>query len=165
MLPIRGYRNAFAMPIEYDISPPLNMTIVVCREPITRVEFLDVLEALSSDPRYSRSMIRLIDLFSMQGGLDWKDIKYAIERMQDLAIEEGRELGDLVVLSRSTGMDFLARTMGLLPRKVPFKLTVFHTLEDAILALGLSDSASEVHRFWEENQPDYQSQSEYARNA
>ena len=147
------------MPIYYRISIPLNIALFVCQGLVTSAEFLEVIEVVSSDPRYKRSMIRIIDLFSIQGRVEWKDMQYAIKRMQTMAKEEGLELGPLVALSESTGMNLLAEAITLLPRSVPFKLHVFQTLDTAIVALGLSDLAPEIIRFWEESHSDHESQS------
>lgn len=145
------------MTIHYNISTLLNMTIFVCEGLVTSAEFLEIVESVSRDPRYKRSMIRIIDLFSMEGRVEWKDMQYAIRRMQALAIEEGVELGSLVALSNSTGINLLAETINSLPASVPFKLNVYRTLDAAIVALGLSDVAPEIVRFWEESHSDHES--------
>ena len=145
------------MPIHYNISILLNMTIFVCQGVVTSPEFLEIIESVSRDPRYKRSMIRIIDLFSMEGRLEWKDMQYAIKRMQTLAKKEGVELGPLVALSNSTGINLLAETINSLPAIVPFRLNVYRTLDAAMDALGLSDAAPEIIRFWEESHSDQES--------
>ena len=152
-----GGRKTADMAINYNISTLLNMTIFVCEGLVTSAEFLEVIELVSSDPRYKRSMIRIIDLFSMEGRVEWKDMQYAVKRMQSLAKEEGLELGPLVVLSNSTGINLLAEAINSLPASVPFKLNVYRTLDAAINALGLSDVAPEINRFWEESHSDHES--------
>ena len=145
------------MPIHYNISIPLNMTLFVCEGLVTSPEFLEVIELVSSDSHYRRSMTRIIDLSSMQGRVEWKDMQYAVKRMQTLAKEEGVELGPLVAVSKSPGINLLAEAINLLPRHVPFHLHVFQTLDAAIAELGLSDLAPEIIRFWEESHSDHES--------
>jgi hypothetical protein len=145
------------MPIHYNVCIPLNMTIFVGTGVVASPEFLEIIESVSNDPRYKLSMIRMIDVFSMEGRVEWKDIQSAFKRMQTLAKKESVELGPLVALSNSTGINLLAETINSLPAIVPFRLNVYRTLDAAMDALGLSDAAPEIIRFWEESHSDQES--------
>ena len=137
------------MPIRYNISPELNMLIIVGRGAVTSAEFFQTADSIFSDPHRKPGLITMIDLFAAVEDFHLKDIYEAIKRMEKSS-ERGFEPGPVVLLSRSTGIHVLSDTFNLLGGRARFKMKAFHTMEDAIKWLDLLDMQQEITQFWQE---------------
>ena len=137
------------MPIRYDISPELNILMLVCRRSVAAAEFFQTADMIFSDSRLKPGFLTMIDLFSAVEDFHLKDIYEAIKRMES-ASKRGFAPGPVVLLSRSTGIHVLVDTFNLLGGKAHFKMRAFHTMVDAINWLELSDLQQEITQFWQE---------------
>ena len=135
------------MPIRYNISPELHMVIYVCRGVITAAEVFATANAVFVDQRRRPGLITILDLLSAVENLHLEDLYETIRRIEKTA-DEGFVPGPIVLLSRSKGIHVLADAIQLLPSRVPFRMGVFHTMQDAIAPLGLLGSREEIMQFW-----------------
>ena len=60
------------------------------------------------------------------------------------------EPGPYIMLTRDQGLHLLADAAQLLAGKVNLKARMYHTLQDAIVAPGLSDHKTEIIQLWNE---------------
>ena len=126
------------MPIRYSISPELNIVFLFGEGRMTDVEYVHAAQAVLKDSAYKQGMIRIADLFSASEDFELRNIFSAIEYVED-NVKKGIAPDHTVLLSRSTGIHQIVQALKLLSTKVPLKLDVFDTLEDAIASLGLSE--------------------------
>jgi len=138
------------MPIRYNISPELHMVIYVCRGVITAAEVFSTADAVFVDKRRRPGLITIIELLSAVENIYLEDIYETTRRIEKTA-DKGFAPGPIVLLSRSQGIHVLVDTIQLLPSKVPFKMGVFHTMEDVITSLGLSGLREEIIGFWHDS--------------
>ena len=143
------------MPIRYNISPELNMEMYVCRGSITAAEIFKTVDMVLSDQPRKPGFITIIDLIAAVENIHLKDIYETIERIEKM-VEKGFVPGPILMLSQSRGIHILADTIQMLPSKVPFKMTAFYTMEDAINSLGLSESRQDIIQFWQDSNSLYE---------
>jgi hypothetical protein len=134
------------MPIRYNISPELHMVIYVCRGVISAAEVFTTAAAVFVEKRSKPGLITIIHLLSAVENIHLEDIYETTRRIEKTA-DKGFMPGPIVLLSRSTGIHVLVDTIKLLPNKVPFKMEAFHTIEDAIVSLALSELREEIIEF------------------
>jgi len=138
------------MPIRYNISPQLHMVIYICRGLITVDEIFESADRVFHDQRSTPGLTTILDLLSAVENIHLNDIYEIIKRIEKYA-EKGLALGPIVILSRSNGIHLFVDTLKLLPSKVPLKINAYHTIEDAIVSLGLSELQEAVIQFWKES--------------
>jgi hypothetical protein len=137
------------MPIRYTISPELNLVIYICRGEIKAADLFLASDLVLLDPLRKPGMRAIYDLFFAAENIELKDLHDAIARLENAA-EIGPAIGPRVILSRSSGIHILVEAMKLLPSRVPIQIDAFHTIEDAIKALGLVDKQQAIIQFWQE---------------
>ena len=138
------------MPVHYNITTALNMIIFVCQGFVSGPELFEASDLAQSDQRFQYGMIILIDLLSAADNFELKDVRVAIQRMNNTA-EQGHARADIVLLSMNTRIKFLVNTMHLMPNKVPLKIKICLTFDQAIDSLGLGESKAEIVQFWDES--------------
>jgi hypothetical protein len=138
------------MPIRYNISPELNIVIYVCKGTITATEIFKAADMVFLDKRCKPGLITIFDFLFAVENIHLKDIHEAIERVEK-NVEKGFEFGPIVLVSRSRGIYILAKTIKMLQNKSPFTIDAAHTMEDAIVSLGLVERRQEVNQFWQES--------------
>jgi hypothetical protein len=143
------------MPIRYNISPELNIVIYTCRGTITAAEVFKTADMVVGDKRCKPGLITILDLLFAVENIHLKDIYEAIERVEK-NVEKGFMFGPIVLLSRSRGIHILAETIRMLQKKTPFKINASHTMEDAIVSLGLLERRQEIIQFWHESDAIYE---------
>ena len=104
--------------------------------------------AFLEHPR-QRGMVTIVDALDLSTSFDLNDIRRFIDNIKDLA-KNGMEPGPYFMLTRDQGLHLLADAAQLLAGKVDLKARMFHTLQDAIVALGLSDHEKEILQLWNE---------------
>lgn len=138
------------MPVRYNISPELHIVIYVCRGLITAAEVFATANTVFVDKRRRPGLITIIDLLYAVENLYLEDLYETTRRIEKKA-DEGFVPGPIVLLSRSKGIQVLADAIQLLPSRIPFRMGVFHTMEDAITSLGLSELREEIIEFWHDS--------------
>ena len=101
------------------------------------------------DKRRQPGMITIVDLFGAVEDFHLEDL-YETTRRIDKTADEGYVPGPIVLLSFSNGIHILVSTLMLLPSRVPFRMRAFHTLEDAVISLGMSGWREQIIQFWNE---------------
>ncbi len=138
------------MPVHYNISPELKTVMYICRELVSGADIFRASDKVFRDKRRVPGLITIIDFLSAVENIQLGELQEAIRRIESSA-ERGFPAGPIVILSQSRGMQILVDTINLLPQKVPFKVKIVYTLEEAISLLGLSESREELIRFWQES--------------
>ena len=87
-------------------------------------------------------MITLVDALELSTAFDLKDIHRFIDNINRMA-KNRIEPGPYIVLTRDQGLHLLADAAQLLAGKIDLKARM-STLEEAIVALGLSDHKREI---------------------
>ena len=137
------------MSLCYKISPELNMIMYVGQGSSTPSDFFALENnAFLKHPR-PRGMITLVDALELATAFDLKDIHRFIDNINQLT-KKGMEPGPYIMLTRDQGLHLLADAAQLLAGKLDLKARMCHTLEEAILALGLSDHQQEITQLWHE---------------
>lgn len=103
------------------------------------------------DERYKYGMVLLIDLLSATLDFELQDLRRAITET-NATKEKGLEPEQIIILSRSTGIDLACKTLNLLSSKNALKLNAFHTLEYALISLGFTTQQQEIFQFWQASQ-------------
>jgi hypothetical protein len=137
------------MPIRYDINPELNLVIYVCKGEITAVDLFHTSDVVLSDPRRKPGLTAIYDMFFAVENIQLEDMDQAIRRLERAA-EPDSGVGPRVLLTRSDGIHLLVKTMKLLPSNPPIQIEAFHTIEEAIVALGLMNVHDKTVQFWQE---------------
>lgn len=137
------------MSLCYKISPELNMILYIGRGHSTPSDFFELEKAAFL--RYPRQcgMITLVDALELCTSFDLNDIHQFIANIARMA-KNGMEPGPYIMLTRDQGLHLLADAAQLLAGKVELKARMYTTIEEAILALGLSDHRGEIIRLWQE---------------
>ena len=137
------------MPVHYNISPDLKLVIYLCSGLVSGADIFETSEKVIRDKRRISGLITIIDFLDAVENIQSGELHEAIKRMESLA-ERGVVIGSVVILSQSRGMQVLVDTINLLPHKVPFKLDMVYTIEEAISLLGLSEIQDDIIQFWNE---------------
>jgi hypothetical protein len=126
------------------------MIFFICRGIVNGPELFAAFEVARYDDRFTHSMTVIIDLFSASDNFEFQDIIDAIQWINEPA-EEGSARPKIVILSMSTGMNFLVEAMQILSRSGPLNIKVCPSLDQAIDSLGLQESSAEILQFWQES--------------
>ena len=94
-------------------------------------------------------MITLVDALELSTSFELNDIRRFIDNIKGL-VKDGMEPGPYIMLTRDQGLHLLADAAQLLAGKVDLKARMYHTLQDVILALGLTDQEKEIIQLWNE---------------
>ena len=138
------------MPVRYNISSSLKLVIYVCSGVVSGEDIFKTSDKVLRDRRRTSGLRTIIDFLSAVENIQLGELHEAIRRIEGLA-GKGFVVGPLVILSHSTGMQVLVDTINLLPHKIPFKIEMAYTMEEAISVLGLEDAREEVIHFWQES--------------
>jgi|GEM_PF-1528418 len=136
------------MPVLYDINPSLNLIIYFAAGTITSAEFFETANIARRDRRLKEDTRVLIDFFSARLELTPSDLKLALRERQKMA-EEGLELGQTAVITKSSGMKLLADALQLMSANA-YHLGIFHNMHDALRWLELAEKEQEATQFWED---------------
>ena len=134
------------MPVYFDIRPDLNLIIYVCLGTVNAVEFYRAADAATFDARLTDDMKIIIDLFSAQLDAFPSDLPLALRKKKQMD-QEGRKLGQTAVITKSSGLKFMADALKLMSSQSPVTIDVFHNIQDALIWLGLLDIKEEVIQF------------------
>jgi hypothetical protein len=137
------------MSLCYKISPELNMILYVGEGYSSPSDFFAVEKAAFLAHPRQRGMVTIVDALDLSTSFDLHDIRRFIDNIQGLA-KNGLEPGPYFMLTRDQGLHLLADAAQLLAGKVDLKARMFHTLQDAIVALGLWDHEKEIFQLWNE---------------
>lgn len=147
------------MSLCYKVSPELNMIFYVGKGSSTPSEFFALEKsAFLKHPR-KRGMITLVDALELSTSFDLDDIHHFIGNIDRMA-KSGMEPGPYIMLTRDWGLHLLADAAKLIAGKVDLKARMYHTLEEAILTLELSDHKAEIIELWNECKLEFQTASE-----
>jgi hypothetical protein len=138
------------MPVSYNISSELNIIIYVCKGLVTGSDLFKTAGVIFKDKRYKYGMILLIDLLSATLDFELQDMRRVITET-DVAKEKGLEPEQIIILSRSTGIDLACKALNLLSSKDAMKLSAFHTLEQALISSDFTTHQQEIIQFWQES--------------
>ena len=137
------------MSLCYKISPELNMILYIGEGYSTPSDFFALETAAFLKHRRHLGMITLVDALELATSFDLNDIYRFIDNIARMA-KDGMEPGPYIMLTRDGGLHLLADAAQLLAGKVDLKARMYHTLEEAVVALGLSDRKREVIQLWHE---------------
>lgn len=134
------------MPVYYNISPEFKIRYFICEGLVTARELFDAASLSDLDARRKWGMTTIIE-FSDQGvDFSLKDMRYAID-MINKKTGESLEVEPQVMITANKSLRLAADALRLLPSSKPLKLYVYHTIQDAIVSLGLSDQMEEILQF------------------
>jgi len=77
------------------------------------------------------------------------DIRHFIDNIKTLT-RNGMEPGPYFMITRDWGLHVLADAAKLMAGNVDLKAKMYYTLQEAIVALGLSDHEEEIIQLWNE---------------
>lgn len=137
------------MSLCYKICPELNMIVYIGKGYSSPSDFFALEEAAFLKHPRNPGMITLVDALELSTSFDLNDINHFIDNINRMA-ENGMEPGPYFMITRDWGLHLLADAAKLMAGKVDFKAKMYHTLEEAILALGLSDHKKEIIQLWNE---------------
>ena len=138
------------MPISYNISSELNIIIYVCKGFVTGSDLFKTAGIIFKDKRYKYGMLLLIDLLSATLDFELQDLRRVITET-DATKEKGLAPEQIIILSRSTGIQLACKTLNLLSSQDAIKLSAFHTLEEALIFLHFTSHQQEYIQFWQES--------------
>lgn len=143
-----GGKQGLAMPIHYDINPDLNIILYVCSGLITGSDLFSVAEEAMNDKRRKPGMLVIIDSQSADAVIELADLHHTIE-WTEKARSDQLDAAQIIILTKSVGLNLLADTLRLMSKGVEFRLDVLHTRDEVIDILGMSDRKEKVLNFWE----------------
>lgn len=137
------------MPLCYKVSPELNMILYVGIGYSSPSDFFALEKSAFLEHPRPCGMITLVDALELCTSFDIQDIRRFIDSIDGM-VKNGMEPGPYIMLTRDWGLHLLADAAQLLAGKLDLKARMYHTLEEAIGALGLSDRKEEILQLWEE---------------
>lgn len=132
------------MPVQYDISPSLNLVVYICTGTVTAIDFFKTGDQVSADSRLQPKTNVIIDFYPAELEISVSDLKFAIEKMKETR-KRGQEVRT-AVLTKSASLKFLGDTVRLMSIESPFEFGIFNTEKDAIRWLGLPEE--DALQFW-----------------
>ena len=138
------------MPVRYSISPELNVILYLCEGVVTGSDLFNTAGIIFKDKRYKYGMLLLIDLLSASLDFELHDLRRVLTETNAIK-EKGLEPEQILILSRSTGIELACETLNLLSSKEAMKLSAFDTLEQALISLDLTTHQQEIIQFWHES--------------
>jgi hypothetical protein len=142
------------MSLCYKINPELNMILYVGKGYSTPSNFFALERAAFLKHPRQPGMITLVDALDLTTAFDLNDIHDFIDNIKGLARSE-MEPGPYIMLTRDGGLHLLAEAAQLLAGRVDLKARMYYTLEEAIVALRLSDHTPEICQLWKECKLEY----------
>ena len=136
--------------VRYFINPKLNMLLYIFEGIATASEFFEAAGLAELDERRKWGMTTVLGLLEKELEFELPDLFYAVSYVNEQA-KTGLEPEPLNIISNSKGIQLTVDAIKLFPGKVPLKIDVFYTIEEAIMALGLSEQRQEVIQFWKES--------------
>lgn len=130
------------MPIYFSKFPELNMIFFHCIGNITAQEYFKTVRIATNDARHGNGVLKIVDLLMATTDFDLGDMYEAISFSEN-TVAMGRQLDHTVVLSHSAAIGYLITAMKLMS-KVQLRFDAFPSLDQAILALGLSDVRDQI---------------------
>lgn len=137
------------MSLCYRISPELNMILYIGEGFLRPCNFFALEKAAFLENDRPCGMITLVDALGISTYFDLEDVKCFIDNIIHFE-KKGMEPGPYVMVTQDQGIHVLAEAVNLMAGKVDLKIKICDTLEDAIIALGLSDHKPEVIQLWKE---------------
>jgi len=137
------------MSLCHKISPELNMIIYAGKGYSTPSDFFALEKAAFLKHPRPPGMITLVDALDLTTAFELSDIHRFIENIKRLA-DSGVEPGPYIMLTRDWGLHVLAEAAQLLAGKIDLKARMYFTIQEAIVALGLSDHKAEIIQLWNE---------------
>lgn len=138
------------MPVSYNISSELNIIFYDCKGSITGSDLFNTAGIIFKDKRYKYGMMLLIDLLSATLDFELEDLRRVITET-NATQEKGLEPEQIIILSQNEGIHLTCETLNLLSIKNALKLSVFHTLVQALISLDLTIHQQEIIQFWHES--------------
>ena len=136
------------MPVQYEISPELNLLIYICTDSLTGEKFFEVSDKVPLDSKYKPKMKIVIDIFSAEIDTSLSDLYLAIEKNKEMK-RSGHELGQAAVFTKSSSLKFLGDALKLMSPEAPSNFGIFNNKQDVVRWLGLSDVEDQAIQFWE----------------
>ena len=137
------------MALCYKISPELNMILYIGKGYATPSDFFALEKAAFLTYPRQRGMITLVDALELITAFELNDIRHFIDNIKTLT-RNGMEPGPYFMLTRDWGLHVLADAAKLMAGNVDLKAKMYYTLQEAIVALGLSDHEEEIIQLWNE---------------
>jgi hypothetical protein len=137
------------MSLCYKISPELNMILYIGEGYSTPSDFFALEKAAFLKHPRPRGMITLVDALDLATAFELNDIHRFIDNIKGMT-KDGMEPGPYFMITRDWGLHLLADAANLLAGKLDLKARMYHTLDEAIVALGLWDHQQEVIQLWKE---------------
>jgi len=137
------------MSLRYKISPELNMILYVGKGSASPSEFFALEEAAFRNHPRQRGMITLVDALELSTCFDLNDIHRFIGNI-DTMTKNGMEPGAYFMLTKDRGLHLLAEAAKLIAGQLDLKARMFYTLQEAIVALGVSEREEEIIQLWNE---------------
>jgi hypothetical protein len=137
------------MSLCYKISPELNIILYVGKGYSSPSDFFALEEAAFRKHPRQRGMITLVDALELITFFDLHDIHRFIDNIRRMT-KNGMEPGPYIMLTKDWGLHLLVDAANLLAGKLDLKSRMYNTLDEAIVALGLSDHKQEIVQLWNE---------------
>jgi hypothetical protein len=137
------------MPLSYKFSPELNLILYIGEGYASPSDFFALERAAFLERPRPRGMVTLVDALELCTCFELRDIHSFISNIDRLS-KDGMEPGPYFMLTRDRGLHLLAEAAQLLAGRLDLKARMHYTLDEAIVALGLSDHKAEILQLWEE---------------
>jgi hypothetical protein len=141
------YGERCAMPLRYKVSPELNMVLYIGDGFLKPSHFFDLEKTIFLEYPRPPGIITLVDLLDASTYFELDDIHHFIDHIKGMT-KGGLEPGPYFMLTNDRGLHLLVHAADLMAGKFDLKAGTYHTLHDAITALGLSDREQEVIQLW-----------------
>lgn len=138
------------MPVRYNISSELNVTLYVCEGLVTGTDLFNTAAIIFKDKRYKYGMTLLIDLLSATLDFELQDFHRVITETNAVK-EKGLKPEQIILLSQNKGIDLACKTLNLMSSTDAMSLHVFDTLEQAFISLDFTTDHQEIIQFWQES--------------
>ena len=137
------------MSLCYKISPELNLILYVGKGRSSPSDFFALEEAAFLQYPRPRGMITLVDAEELSTAFELHDIHRFIDNIAGMT-KSGMEPGAYFMITKDWGLHLLAEAARLMAVNIDLKARTYFTLQEAIVALGLSDHRNEIIQLWEE---------------
>jgi hypothetical protein len=131
------------MPFNYKIEPDLNLICYVGTGLCTGAELLKIEREAFHDTLRTSGMKIIVDIQSAEMDIDLQDIRDLIALNKQL-MQEGHVLEMTALITHNKFFQTLGDAIQLLADGIPLKMGIFHTMQDAIQWLGLSESENQI---------------------
>ena len=135
------------MSLCYKISLELNMILYVGEGSSSPSDFFALEKAAFLEYPRQPGMITLVDALDLSTSFDLDDIHHFIDNIMTMA-KNGMEPGPYFMITKDWGLHLLADAANLIAGQFDLKARMYYTLQEAIVALGLSDHQQQVIQLW-----------------